>query len=311
MPNLDHQSKDSISPTAYLVAQMKRNSDIPYTEEFAKLTRAQEVTDRLLDDVARRIADETDRDWASVRVSLVQLTSGLSPVVEARMKSIGDVVSRVMQSEGIRHVLDLATGLSQRPLLLSEDPSVEVVEGDLPAIIEMKRELYKTLLTTPRNNLHPVPANLLSPKEMHSAASLLRGKMVAICEGLLPYQNRTEKAITATHIRNALDLNGGMAVVSDVPLRREFEAILANPERRRFIEALMGFTGNRFEEGLFADEDDYRSFLDEAGLRDESETSMEYLIDAGRMSSLRKLGKEPETMRQILRQRTIHIWRPA
>ena len=62
--------------------------------------------------------------------------------LELRFLSLNACIARM----GATQVLDLATGVAPRGLILSEDPSVLVIETDLPEMIAEKQAIVASLL---------------------------------------------------------------------------------------------------------------------------------------------------------------------
>ena len=79
--------------------------------------------------------------------------------IELRFKSLNAFIHRL----GFRQVLEFAGGVAPRGLILSQDPSMLIVETDLPELLEgEKRLIVKSLIPlSERTNYHLHAANVL------------------------------------------------------------------------------------------------------------------------------------------------------
>ena len=127
--------------------------------------------------------------------------------LELRFLSLNACIARM----GATQVLDLATGVAPRGLVLSEDPSVLVIETDLPEMIAEKQAIVASLLPfAARPDYRRHAANALHNDELWDAAGWFgREPLTIVHEGLLMYFGAVERAQLAANIRGLLTFYGG------------------------------------------------------------------------------------------------------
>lgn len=180
---------NKISPTALLVTYARQFSDIPYVEEISELVKAQSVVEQY---AANGIED----------------LKYFAPVMEARYKA----TNRLLTQFGCRQILELASGLLPRGMVMSENPEITFVESDLPLMIGQKRALVDRLMVT-RPNLHFAAIDVTAnPSQFPLNADYLRSsEPIAIaCEGLLQYLTLPEKQQVFANVRQMLQQYGGV-----------------------------------------------------------------------------------------------------
>src|SRR5258708_14995427 len=137
-----------ISPTAKLGAFLRAETDIPYCRQIAEMCDAEEVS----------------------RTFNAGFIANHRAYIELRFKSLNAFIHHL----GFRQVLEFAGGVAPRGLILSEDPSMLIVETDLPELLQEKRVIVKALVPlSERTNYHLHPANVLHTEEVCKAAGLL------------------------------------------------------------------------------------------------------------------------------------------
>ena len=94
-------SFDRISPTALLVAYARQFTDIPYSQELARLVNAQMIVEQILGEQSEPPVD-------------------VVVVLEGRYKAINQVM---IQYEATQ-ILEIASGLLPRGLALSQNPDI-------------------------------------------------------------------------------------------------------------------------------------------------------------------------------------------
>src|SRR5260221_12457093 len=102
-----------ISPTAKLAAFLRAESGIPYCRQIAEMCDAEEVS----------------------RTFNAGFIANHRAYIELRFKSLNAFIHRL----GFRKVLEFAGGVAPRRLILSEDPSMLIVEPNLPELPDEKR----------------------------------------------------------------------------------------------------------------------------------------------------------------------------
>lgn len=133
---------------------------------------------------AARVVDELSAAWGGPRAEAMLL---------ARHHLIDRALERAIASGAVGQVVEIAAGLSPRGLRLSRRfEGIRIIEGDLPAMCENKRERLRSAgLDTERH--HVVSVNALADLGEDSLASVTgelldRSEGTAIVtEGLIPY----------------------------------------------------------------------------------------------------------------------------
>ncbi len=165
MNTLPASDFEKISPTALLVAYARQFTDIPYTKEIAELTNAIVTVNQFMSDEHKN-----------------SHIVGLTALIEGRYKAIEEVRKQFHGTQ----ILELASGLLPRGLILSENQKITFIESDLSAMIQQKQQLAQQLIGI-RSNLHFLAINAttnLNSGLLHDYFQ--RDKPVTIlCEGLL------------------------------------------------------------------------------------------------------------------------------
>jgi O-methyltransferase involved in polyketide biosynthesis len=110
------ESYEKISPTAKLVAYLRRSTDIPFAKEIAEENGAQKTF--------RELAGRSSESLAR-----------FAAFWEARYK----VTDRIIVQRGMTQILEVAAGLSPRGLAMTENPDVVYVVTDLPQVLEQEK----------------------------------------------------------------------------------------------------------------------------------------------------------------------------
>jgi hypothetical protein len=178
-----------ISPTAKLVAECRRSTDLPFAARIADAIGAR--------DTVRAGLDGADLS-PGVRLWMAMLA-------EARYKSL----QRAIERSGCDQVLELAAGFAFRGAAMAS-PALRYVETDLPAV-HAERERLAAELELPVNpQLVFAAADATSRADLDRVAARLAARPVAIvCEGLFQYLTLDEKRASATAIGALLDRFGG------------------------------------------------------------------------------------------------------
>jgi len=255
-------SHERISPTAWLVAYQRSQSDIPYAsavfhelEEIVKRTRS-----------------------AAEMASMEALKSSLLAVMWiTRFK----IVDQVLKAHPVDQFLEIAAGFCTRGLELTRDARVKYVEMDLSGVIREKRRIVQSLIAQDkipdRPNFHLVAGNALHPTEILAATRFFTDKPIAVInEGLLPYLNRSERTTLASNVHALLDRFGGVWVTPDIDIQLPEAPSGKDPSgvraRTAKIESLTGIDvlKNRFES-----EEAARAFFEHLGFRVERHSFLE------------------------------------
>jgi O-methyltransferase involved in polyketide biosynthesis len=281
LPGMTHYEK--ISPTAKLVAYLRRFSDIPFAKDIAEESGAERTF--------RELAGGSSE-------SLVRL----APFWEARYK----VTDRIISQRGITQILEVAAGLSPRGLAMTQDSRVVYVVTDLPQILDEEKAIAETILSksnSRRPNLHFEAADALD-RESLSRASTVFGfdrPVAIITEGLLPYLNRKEKAVLAGNVYEVLGKYGGIWIASDVHTRQYLEEISRLEESvRQRLSSISSSTDRNLENNVFADENDLEVFFGEAGFNVEEYRHSSVVADLTSVRILNLTQQEIVRIQEIL-----------
>lgn len=228
------ESFESISPTAIFTAYPRIFTDIPYEKEIYGW-------------LSRNCNNE------------VKLNKMLAPEIEARYK----LTNKLLDSLGIKQVLELAAGYSSRGLIYSKK-GYKYVEMDLDNVSKNKVQLIN-VIDNINDNLHIVSGNALNEKDYTECRKYFdENREVAIInEGLLRYLTFEEKKVVATNIYNMLKKYNGAWITCDVTpkkfLQKQDKCI---PNCNTDISAIT--SGNDLKD-RFKDTEHIKTFLGEIG----------------------------------------------
>jgi O-methyltransferase involved in polyketide biosynthesis len=272
---MDERNFHSISPTAKLIAFMRAMSDIPYSREIADMCDA----------------EATAKTYSSGNREAILKRA---PLAELRFKSLSGILPHV----GIDQVLELASGLSPRGLIMTENPEITFVETDLSEMLTEKQEIVSELLgTNQRPNYLFAPANALQPAELRSAAAHFKAAPVAVIhEGLMPYLNNDEKRQLAESIAGVLDHFSGTWITPDILIKEHHEKRMASSPAQKHIATT---TGRNMNENLFEDFQDAQKFFEDVGFRIERHRQIDFT------PSIHCAVSDPEIAEEIQKQ---EIW---
>jgi O-methyltransferase involved in polyketide biosynthesis len=234
-----HHSR--ISPTAKLAAFLRAETDIPYCRQIAEMCDAEEVS----------------------RTFNPGFIANHRAYIELRFKSLNAFIHRL----GFRQVFEFAGGVAPRGLILSQDPSMRIVETDLPELLEEKRSMVKALIPlSERTNYHLHPANALQNEEVWNAAGFFkRDPITVVHEGLLQFLTMSERRQFAGNISSLLKVFGGAWTTSDVVIRESFERFYPETKQASTLKRVTDLTGRRIAEDAFVDWEAATSFFKEEG----------------------------------------------
>src|SRR3990170_5146832 len=112
------QVNESISPTAWTIAQQRSLTDIPYSNQIFR------VLERQLSQNGVEISEE----FRSPQIA---------PQTEARYK----LVDHLLRENGVQQVLEIASGFSPRGLQMTDNNNFVYVEVDLQNVLKQKRQI--------------------------------------------------------------------------------------------------------------------------------------------------------------------------
>jgi len=245
---------DKISPTALMVAYRRSLSDIPYSSDILEELKSDSLLDKVDDSLLR---------------------PDLAPQIEARYK----IVDLYLHNSGAKQILELASGLSPRGIIMSENQSINYVELDLPAMLDEKIKLINRLRTKDKisdmPNLKFSPGNVLDMDDLLNATSGFdpSQKLAIINEGLMRYLTMDERATLAKNIHKLLTIFGGIWITPDISLKRIFE----NEEIRdaEHTQKVSNMTGIDIASNRFEDKQHAQYFFEGFGFRVEQHSWLE------------------------------------
>jgi O-methyltransferase involved in polyketide biosynthesis len=198
-------SHDLISPTAKLVAALRAKSGIPYCREIAELCNASEITHELF----------KSPEFVKYR----------KPMVEMRFKALNVLLKRFSGKQ----ILEIASGVSPRGLIMTEDPNTVFVEMDLPEMMQEKRRIVRSLINLEeRTNYALVEGNALCENDIWDAYIMnMRPEPLTIAhEGFVPYLFPYEREPFTASVCRMLSCFSGYYITTDVMIKERFERMV-------------------------------------------------------------------------------------
>lgn len=287
MSQLPEHSK--ISFTAKLVAYGRRYSDIPYATDVAQILDAES----LLKDLSKN----SGIDWHELEP--------LAPMVEARYKSLNEAVHR----EGITQILEFASGVTLRGLIMARDPNITYVETDLPGMNSEKLNLVAKLRSRHHlpayHNLHYHSVNVLNWNEIEPTLKHFSpDKPIAIIhEGLMQYLTVDEKNMAATHIQRILSRFGGIWATPDFSTRTGNHKFFYDAAMKKLAQTIIEATKRDFAVTAFEDDFAIENFLRSNGFTVEVRPQIDGSFS---LSSAEKLNVPQKSLAEM--QEHLCIW---
>ena len=266
---------DKISPTALLVAYVRQFSDIPHTQEIAALSKAEAIANQFV-------------------VQGQKQPVMMAAVVEARYKAIEQVRTHFDHTQ----ILELASGLLPRGMILSENPNITFIESDLVVMLHQKQQLVDQVIGD-RANLHfaEIDAtdnlNLLSLNEYFQPDQ----PVTVLCEGLLMYLTLAEKQRVFANVRSILQTYGGVWITPDLTTKAVGQMRQRDPVIRQVFEKIASSTDRAFVDNEFDDLDHIHQFAQTQGFQVKS-FRMDEVID--QLKCLSTLGIDRELAKLVL-----------
>lgn len=130
-------------------------------------------------------------------------------------------INRLLANATCPQVIEIAAGFSPRGSMVSEDPSIDYVEVDMPEVIELKRRRLqsstdgKRVLARKNFKLQPGDVTRLDFTEFPQQPSFV------VTEGLMMYFRREQQLHIWRNIANHIDKCGGEYVFDYIPLDDE------------------------------------------------------------------------------------------
>ena len=172
----------SVSPSAWLLLQMKAETTIPYAREAVKWLPPPEKV----------IPLSKEKDlmyWARVLH------------FEERYQSISMLLADIKP----HNILELSSGFSFRGLDMTEKNNhLQYIDTDLPGVVTVKKTVVDKLCPSrnSQSDYELMPLNVLDTQAFKNTAERFNdGPVTIVNEGLLMYLNRTEKENLCRQIR--------------------------------------------------------------------------------------------------------------
>jgi O-methyltransferase involved in polyketide biosynthesis len=266
---------DKISPTALLVAYVRQFSDIPYTQEIAALSHAEMIANEFV-------------------VQGQKQPVMMAAVVEARYKAIEQVRAQFNHTQ----ILEFASGLLPRGMILSENPEIAFIESDLGVMLQQKQQLVHRIIGD-RTNLHFIEIDATDNMNALSLSEYFRSDrpVTVLCEGLLMYLTLAEKQRVFANVKTILQTYGGVWITSDFTTKEIGQMRRRDPVIRQVFDKIATSTHRTFAENEFDDLDHAYRFAQEQGFQVES-FNMAEVID--RLKCLSTLGIDRELAIAVL-----------
>jgi O-methyltransferase involved in polyketide biosynthesis len=278
-------SFEKVIPTAWGVAFRRTLTSIPLSQEIFS------------------ILDKTLTDQAD-RTKLEQLKRPkLTPFFEARYL----LTEKLLQENRTNQYLELASGLSPRGIILTEDVDTTYIEIDFPNTIDQKTKIIEELVSLRkiqgRPNLRLLAGNVLDPSLIDVVTTFLhQGPITIINEGLMRYQWFDNKAIVGKNNLRLLRRFGGTWITPDVTLPEQ------NSIRRAVIRHTLELTGIDVSENAFPDAEHAKSFFETLGFNVEQRSFMEV---ADQLTSPKKLGMSQSDVEKMISWRVAFVMRKS
>ncbi|AFY72533.1 O-methyltransferase involved in polyketide biosynthesis [Synechococcus sp. PCC 7502] len=287
MQQLSQNEFDKISPTALLVAYARTFTDIHYTKQLSEAVNSQSVVEGLLGQKLEEVAE-------------------ITVLIESRYRSIDRAIailkSKKTSKNNSGQILEIASGLLPRGMIMSEDTSLRFVETDLPLMIEQKANLVKVLVGD-RLNLHfkPVDITALSNHLKDCIELLDRNQPVIILsEGLLMYLTHAQKQQAFANVRELLELFGGVWITTDlVTVKAINRRKQISPGLGQISQMVSRLSDRPIGDTYFQDTEQIEDFITVQGFKCDR-TPVLSLINLDQLNCLHSLNINPEIAEAIL-----------
>lgn len=277
---------DKISPTAKLVAEMRRHSDIPFAAPVAAHIDTSHIFETILG--GQKPAPE-----------LIQF---FGPYAESRYKSLRQGILRAKVSQ----VIELASGFSFRGAAMTEDPKLLYIETDLPEMHETRTRLRKQMENEGslpgRENLLFEPMDVMRAEDWQRIEAKLRpGEPVAVVhEGLLQYFNHEEKAEVAMHIGRLLKKHGGVWLTPDLePARGLDPNSPIHPQYAQFVAGISASTSRNLAENAFTSQEEAEAFFRKLGFHVEIRAQVDGSFCLSSANRLNTTARQNDAIKQL------------
>jgi len=268
---------DLISSTAISAAYGRQFSDIAYAFELSQLVNAQTVFEQ-----------HAGNNLQGIAPLIIQL--------EARYKAINSLIATL----GSTQIIELASGLLPRGMLLSEHPNITFVESDLSVMINLKHRLVRQLIGE-RPNLYFKAIDATSkPSQFPIHVDYLRKNetVTIVCEGLLMYLTFPEMEQVSANIRDMLRNYGGAWITSDIDTKEKWDRMQeTNPETQKMLRTISDTTNRPIIDNSFNNLEQARQFFVAQGFCIKEYNIIEIM---GELTCLKQLGVDSDEANRLL-----------
>jgi hypothetical protein len=231
----------SISPSAWLLLQMKAETTIPYIRDAV--------------------------NWLPQPENVIHLSKGKDLMYWARVLHFEErylSISQLLNDIKPHDILELSSGFSFRGLDMTEkNNNLHYIDTDLPGIVTVKKTVVDKLWPSGNSlsNYEILPLDALDKKTFENITERFDDDPVTIVnEGLLMCLNRAEKQILCRHISETLRKHGGSWITADIYFRYQME------ETKQSGDSFDEFLDKHGAwENTFIDESDARQFFESMG----------------------------------------------
>lgn len=147
----------------------------------------------------------------------------LAPELEYRYK----LIDKVLSESDFDTIVEIGSGFSPRGLIYS-NMGVDYLEIELDDIINIKKNIYKSMLINNRRIEHSpimISGDILDSVTWRKIHEHINGRnTIFVNEGLLRYFNKNQKEYVGNNISNLIRINGGKWVTADVTLAKLIES---------------------------------------------------------------------------------------
>lgn len=254
-------SFEKVSPTALIMAYARQFTDIPYSKELSELVNAQAFIEKL-----EATVEQLQQQKLTTPVEAAAL-------YEARYKAVNQLMAEFSTTQ----IIELASGLLPRGMMMTENSNNIFIESDLPAMISQKQQLVKQLIGD-RSNLYFEKIDATSqPSQFPLKADYLDSQkpITIISEGLLMYLTLQQKQQVFSNVRELLEIYGGVWITSDLITKQDLsKRWQISPAWQKFEQTVNQMAQTSSKDTYFDNSEHVKQFLAEEGFEIESRSML-------------------------------------
>lgn len=170
--------------------------------------------DLLVTDDAKRVFDTVNGALAIARPFT------RAPSLPHSLAARHRVIDELVLASGAKHVIELAAGLSRRGVTMTEDPTMQYVEIDLPHVVSAKRRILER---TERGRAalarrgFTIQEGDVATIDLGAVFPDVRERVFVVAEGLLMYLDESAQKSLFSAVSRRLAANGGCFAFDLVP----------------------------------------------------------------------------------------------